>query len=643
MDARREAARRPSAPALALLLPLARCSCSWPRSRTAAARRWGSRSRPSARSWRAASRSRCRARCGSDCRARAAPGSSRSRAPGSGARSRFASISWSLSPGRVLDGRDPRGLRGWRRSPPACGSERSCGAPHRRPAWCSATVAVTVAIYSIAQRSFNSEFIAPAFPRLREPLGYANALAALLVSGIPTALALGSRRELAARAAAAASICLLVVALDPDRLARRHPRDARRDPRRAGAGGPAARAGRRRSPPVRCRRSRSRSTASTCRRSRAPRRRPRPAPACSSCWSPRCSSRPPSARLAQAHVARLPPPTRARVLRVGRDRSPGALVLAGLVLASVRAGGPIALVTRSWNQLTGNGQVSNATGSRFFTFSSNLRYRWWSEAWHAFTLRPIEGFGAGTFNLIDQLSRPDAIDRARGAQLGPAGALGPRHPRRHPGARGARRRRRRLRGRLAQARGRGARRRGRPLRRRGRARAARPARLGLDVRGDHADRLPDPGHPRHGRARHGARALARALAGRCGAAAGRRARHRLHRCRSCPSARATRADTLLAQGRTDPALVESDLAISLDPLSTGALLDRATILQLLGRPKDAAADVRRALRLEPANADTWSAGGRLPEAPLERPEGRVQERAHGACPGAAHRRRQPPR
>ena len=42
-----------------------------------------------------------------------------------------------------------------------------------------------------------------------------------------------------------------------------------------------------------------------------------------------------------------------------------------------------------------------------------------------------------------------------------------------------------------------------------------------------------------------------------------------------------------AQSRNDPALVESDLAISLDPLSTGALLDRATILQLLGRPTDA--------------------------------------------------------
>jgi tetratricopeptide (TPR) repeat protein len=84
---------------------------------------------------------------------------------------------------------------------------------------------------------------------------------------------------------------------------------------------------------------------------------------------------------------------------------------------------------------------------------------------------------------------------------------------------------------------------------------------------------------------------------------------------------ASRADSLLAQNRTDPALVESDLAISLDPLSTGALLDRATILQLLGRPKDAAADVRRALRLEPANADTWLQAADLQKSYWHDPKG----------------------
>ncbi len=106
-------------------------------------------------------------------------------------------------------------------------------------------------------------------------------------------------------------------------------------------------------------------------------------------------------------VERLPPPTRVRALR-GIAASPPALVL-----ARARASRPSAAAGRSrssqqsWDQLSGNGQVSNSTGGRLTSLSSNLRYRWWSEAWHAFTLRPIEGFGAGTFNLIDQLSRPD--------------------------------------------------------------------------------------------------------------------------------------------------------------------------------------------------------------------------------------------
>ena len=43
----------------------------------------------------------------------------------------------------------------------------------------------------------------------------------------------------------------------------------------------------------------------------------------------------------------------------------------------------------------------------------------------------------------------------------------------------------------------------------------------------------------------------------------------------------------------------------------------------------AAADVRRALRLEPANADTWLQAARCEEL-LERPQGRVQERANRA-------------
>ncbi len=277
VDARREAQRRPSAPALALLLPwlLVALVGDVPRRGQLTD---GARDRVGRRDPREHRRARARElRRASAFRARASRASSRSPGRASGAR-------W----------RSPR-WRGRSRPPPpgrdaihvACATAAIAagmwiGALLRRPAQAAclviATIAVVVALYSITQRSFNGEFIAPAFPRLREPLGYANALAALLASGVPTALALGSRRELAARAAAAASICVLVGRADPDRLARRHPRDARRRARRAAAGGTPPRArhhARRRAAAGRARRALRRQPR---RPSRGPSRRPPRAP-----------------------------------------------------------------------------------------------------------------------------------------------------------------------------------------------------------------------------------------------------------------------------------------------------------------------------------------------------------------------------
>jgi O-Antigen ligase len=545
----------------------------------------------------------------------------------------FASIAWSLSP--AASWKDAIHV--------ACATAAIAGgmwigALLRRPAQAAClvlvTVAVTVAIYSIAQRSFNSEFIAPAFPRLREPLGYANALAALLVSGVPTALALGSRRELAARAAAAASICVLVVALILT----------------GSRGGILATlvailvvlvlAGRRLE------------LVTTLAAGALP-----AAPvALYGVNLPTFSGTEPATSagagllvfvlvamliaaglgaVAQARVTRLAPPTRERVLHWVELLAVG-LVLAGLAAAAVRAGGPIELITRSWDQLTGNGQVSNATGSRFFTFSSNLRYRWWSEAWHAFTLRPIEGFGAGTFNLIDQLSRPDAIvareAHSSGLQvLSGLGLLGgiPALAALAGGVVACVGGWRRLAGEERVAAG---------------ALCAVVAGLALHAQLDWdwtfaAITLvgyPIPGIlATAGRGTVPVRALERWLAG---AALPLLAVLVIACTLPLLSDRASeRADTLLAQNRTDPALVESDLAISLDPLSTGALLDRATILQLLGRPKDAAADMRRALRLEPANADTWLQAADLQHLYWNDPKGACTsaQTAHALAPFTA--------
>ena len=476
----------------------------------------------------------------------------------------------------------------------------------RRPAQAAclvlAAIAVTVAVYAIAQRSFSSEFIAASFPRLREPFGYSNALAALFVSGVPATLVLGSRRSVVARAGGAACVAVLTVALILT----------------GSRGGLLAALlaiavllvlGGRRLELV---------TTLACGVVPA-------APvALYGVRLPTFSSAnpPPSAgagllialiaaaciaavagALAQRIVDGLAAQTRVRTLRA-LGAAAAAIVLAGLVLAAVRTGGPIALVDRAWNQLTGNGQVSNATGNRFFTLSSNLRYRWWSEAWHAFTLRPIEGFGAGTFNLIDQLSRPDTTvareAHSSGLQvLSGLGILGgiPALAALAGSAVACFEGWRRLAGeeRVAAAALCGA-----------VAGLAFHAQLDWDWTFAAITLVgyPIPGIlSTAGRGTTRARSLERWMAG---AALPLLAVLAIACALPLLSQRATtRADSLLAAGRNDPALVESDLAISLDPLSTGALLDRATIQQLLGRPADAAADVRRALKLEPANADTW--------------------------------------
>ncbi len=513
----------------------------------------------------------------------------------------LASIAWSLSPAASWQD----GIH------VACAAAALAGgmwigALLRRPAQAACLVlvaiAVTVAVYAIAQRSFSSEFIAASFPRLREPFGYSNALAALFVSGVPAALVLGSKRNVAARAGGAACVAVLTVALILT----------------GSRGGLLAAllaiavllllAGRRL----------ELVTTLACGVV------PAVPVALYGVSLPTFSGTnpPPSAgvglliglvaaagvaalagALAQALVEGLAARTRVRTLRA-LGAAGVALVLAALVLAAARTGGPIALVDRAWNQLTGNGQVSNATGNRFFTLSSNLRYRWWSEAWHAFTLRPIEGFGAGTFDLIDQLSRPDTTV-AREAHssalqvLSGLGILGgiPALAALAGSAVACVGGWRRLAGeeRVAAA-----------------ALCAAVAGLAFHAQLDWdwtfaAITLvgyPIPGIlATAGRGTTPARSYERWMAG---ASLPLLAALAIACTLPLLSQRATtRADTLLAAGRNDPALVESDLAISLDPLSTDALLDRATIQQLLGRPADAAADVRRALRLEPANADTW--------------------------------------
>jgi tetratricopeptide (TPR) repeat protein len=68
-----------------------------------------------------------------------------------------------------------------------------------------------------------------------------------------------------------------------------------------------------------------------------------------------------------------------------------------------------------------------------------------------------------------------------------------------------------------------------------------------------------------------------------------------------------RATQLDSQGRFDEARVEADLAAALDRTSVDAQLERASILQALGRPADARRAVGHALSLAPEDDRAWLA------------------------------------
>jgi hypothetical protein len=83
-----------------------------------------------------------------------------------------------------------------------------------------------------------------------------------------------------------------------------------------------------------------------------------------------------------------------------------AVLVAALVVAVVRAGGPGSFVSDRWHEFSNkvSAQVSNEQ-NRIVSTSSSNRWRWWKEAWHGFTDKPLQGTGAGTFGLLDRIER----------------------------------------------------------------------------------------------------------------------------------------------------------------------------------------------------------------------------------------------
>jgi hypothetical protein len=87
-----------------------------------------------------------------------------------------------------------------------------------------------------------------------------------------------------------------------------------------------------------------------------------------------------------------------------------ALIVAALAASVVRAGGPADWVRDRWHEFANpvSAQVSNQQQHLLSTSSSN-RWRWWQEAWNAFTDNPTQGTGAGTFGLTDRIERTSPL------------------------------------------------------------------------------------------------------------------------------------------------------------------------------------------------------------------------------------------
>jgi O-antigen ligase len=106
--------------------------------------------------------------------------------------------------------------------------------------------------------------------------------------------------------------------------------------------------------------------------------------------------------LAAALLSRAPRPAVTPRLRRGALLVAALLVAAVVVVGALKAGS-------AWRQFTSATPVGNG-GARVATVGSNFRWPWWQQAWHAASVHPAGGTGAGTFELTNLLYRQSYLD-----------------------------------------------------------------------------------------------------------------------------------------------------------------------------------------------------------------------------------------
>jgi O-antigen ligase len=283
-----------------------------------------------------------------------------------------------------------------------------------------------------------------------------------------------------------------------------------------------------------------------------------------------------------------------------------AAVILAAVIAAVRLstthGGPGGAMSHVWEQLSGGGGIG--ADGHLTQLSTNLRGRWWGEAWDGFLAHPLRGNGADTFETVDRLARPDFQQAGQEhsiafhvlSGLGLLGAIPAAIALAAAGACAA-----------AVTRLRG---------------SERSAALAL-IAGAGAFALHNQidwewkqtaltvlAYP-----------IPVLIACATGGAVARPPRRSLAIIAATALALAVipptlpvlsnraldRAELLDSQGRADEARVETELAIALNRTSVDAQLTRASLLQQLGRPRDARRVLDKAISIAPFDSQIWLA------------------------------------
>jgi hypothetical protein len=102
-------------------------------------------------------------------------------------------------------------------------------------------------------------------------------------------------------------------------------------------------------------------------------------------------------------------PARRRTIVRGLAAACGALAIAGLLVVALSSRGLGGSVSHAWRSFT----TTRATGvydpRRLLSTASENRWAWWKEAAGAFSARPLQGWGAGSFGVTHLLYRRDAL------------------------------------------------------------------------------------------------------------------------------------------------------------------------------------------------------------------------------------------